>query len=58
MRRDWTPLLNLDRRVESLPELAEPARRLADEFTAMMRDQQWDMNQKVVNGRTLHIVLS
>ncbi|WP_406303778.1 hypothetical protein OHA61_17275 [Streptomyces sp. NBC_00885] len=57
-RRDWTSLLNLDRRVESLPEMTESARRLADEFTTMMRDQQWDMNQRVVNGRTLTILLS
>jgi site-specific recombinase XerC len=57
-RRDWTPLLDLDRRVESLPELTESARRLADEFATMMRDQQWDTNQKVVNGRTLTILLS
>ncbi|MFG3168414.1 hypothetical protein [Streptomyces sp. NPDC048200] len=57
-RRDWTPLLDLDRSVQSLPELTEPASRLADEFTTMMRDQQWAMNQKVVNGRTLTILLS
>ncbi|MFF4633185.1 hypothetical protein [Streptomyces griseorubiginosus] len=57
-RRDWTPLLNLDRELESLPEMTESARRLADEFTTMMCDQQWEMHQRIVNGRTLTILLS
>ncbi|MFC8520477.1 hypothetical protein [Streptomyces sp. NPDC057257] len=47
MRRDWTPLLDINRRFEKLPELTEPAQQLADEFVSMMRDQQWDLDQRV-----------
>lgn len=58
MRRDWTPLLDIDRRVETLPELTASAQRLTGEFVTMMRDQQWDLSQRVVNLRTLTIVVS
>lgn len=58
MRRDWTPLLDINRRFEKLPELTEPAQQLADEFVSMMRDQQWDLDQRVAHLRPLVILLS
>jgi len=47
-----------NRRYEKLPDLTEPAQQLADEFVTMMRDQQWDLDQRVTHLRPLVILLS
>ncbi|MFE6484944.1 hypothetical protein ACFVGN_18675 [Streptomyces sp. NPDC057757] len=58
MRRNWAPLLAVDRRRQTLPALTPAARQLADDFNRLMIHQQWDSAIRHLCRRTLLILLS
>ncbi|MGW3931127.1 hypothetical protein ACWECC_23920 [Streptomyces microflavus] len=56
--RDWSPLLNIDRRIELLPELTPPAKALVSDLVRMMRGHQWELSHRTANVRALTILVS
>jgi hypothetical protein len=58
MRRDWSPLVNIDRRSGQLPELGAAAWQLVSDFDYMMREQPWTEVARWINRRTLTILVS
>lgn len=58
MRRDWSPLVDIDRRSGHLPELSATAWQLVSDFDRMMREQHWTKMARWMNRRTLTILVS
>jgi hypothetical protein len=58
MRRDWSPLVDIDRRTGCLPELSAAARQLVSAFDRIMREQHWPEQARWMNRRTLTILIS
>ncbi|MGW0949881.1 hypothetical protein ACWD4O_46185 [Streptomyces sp. NPDC002623] len=58
MPRDWSALVDIDRRTGCLPELSSAARQLVSFFDRMTREQHWTKVARWMNRRTLTILVS